>query len=250
MRIGVVSDVHANLEALEAVLSHQDRQAPDMLVCLGDFVGYGPDPNACVERLRPLLRAAVMGNHDQAALGDSPTEHFNLFAQEAIVWTRQVLEDGTRAFLSALPQRADLTDNPTALPGLLLVHGSLRRPLDEYIVDGRIARASFLAASFEIALVGHTHHPAIFVESKRRVSTQGLLPEVPRVLTPGARYIINPGSVGQPRDDDPRAAYMILDTEGPTATLFRVPYPIEETQRKMEAAGLPVPLIERLALGR
>lgn len=250
MRIGVVSDVHANLEALEAVLAHQDLQVPDMLLCLGDFVGYGPDPNACVDRLRPLLRAAVMGNHDQAALGDSSTDHFNLFAQEAIVWTRQVLEDGPRTYLRALPTCADLAEDPAAPPGLVLVHGSLRRPLDEYITDGRIARASFLAAPFEIALVGHTHHPAIFVELKRRVSTHGLLPEVPRVLAPGARYIINPGSVGQPRDGDPRAAYMLLDTEGPTATLFRVPYPIEETQRKMEAAGLPVPLIERLALGR
>ncbi|MBM3470830.1 MAG: metallophosphoesterase family protein [Armatimonadetes bacterium] len=258
MRIGVVSDVHANLEALEAVLAHQGSQPPDMLVCLGDFVGYGPDPNACVERLRPLLWAAVMGNHDQAALSDSPTDNFNFFAQEAIVWTRQVLEDGPRAYLSALSPRADLTadpaegatEDPTLPTGLVLVHGSLRRPLDEYILDGRTARASFLAAPFQIALVGHTHHPAIFVEAKRRVSTQGLLPEVPRALTPGARYIINPGSVGQPRDGDPRAAYMVLDTQGPTATLFRVPYPIEETQRKMDAAGLPVPLIERLSLGR
>lgn len=250
MRIGVVSDVHANLEALEAVLAHQDRWAPDMLVCLGDFVGYGPDPNACVERLRPLLGAAVMGNHDQAALGDSPTDHFNFFAQEAIVWTRQMLEDGPRAFLSGLSPHADLAEGTAALPGLVLAHGSLRRPLDEYVLDARIARASFLAAPFEIALVGHTHQPAIFIESKRRVSAQGLLPEVPRALTPGARYIINPGSVGQPRDGDPRASYILLDTEGRTATLFRIPYPFEETQRKMDAAGLPVPLIERLALGR
>ncbi len=250
MRIGVVSDVHANLEALEAVLAHLDDQAPDILVCLGDFVGYGPDPNACVERLHPLLRAAVMGNHDKAAVEDSPTDHFNLLAGEAIVWTRQTLQDGARAYLGALPLRADLADDPAAPPGLLLAHGSLRRPLDEYTTDGRVARASFLAAAFEIALVGHTHQPAIFVESKRRVSAQGLLPEVPRILTQGERYIINPGSVGQPRDGDPRASYLLLDSNGPSATLFRVPYPIEETQRKMDAAGLPVPLIERLAWGR
>lgn len=250
MRIGVISDVHANLEALEAVLAHLDHQAPDMLVCLGDFVGYGPDPNACVERLRPLLRAAVMGNHDHAAVGDSSTDSFNLFAQEAVVWTRQVLEDGPRAYLSTLPLRADLADAPAALSGLLLAHGSLLRPLDEYIHDARIARASFLASPFEMALVGHTHQPAVFVESKRRVSTQGLLPEVPWTLKRGTRCIINPGSVGQPRDGDPRAAYLVMDMEGPTVTLFRVPYPIEDTQRKMDAAGLPVPLIERLAVGR
>lgn len=250
MRIGVVSDIHANLEALDAVLAHLDSQAPDLVVCLGDFVGYGPDPNACVERLHPRLRLAVMGNHDQAALGRSPIDHFNLFAQEAIVWTRQALDEGSRTYLASLPQRADLSEAHPDLPGVLLVHGSPRRPLDEYLLETRAARASFVAAAFQVALVGHTHQPAVFVESRHRVGAQGLLPEVPLVMKPTHRYIISVGSVGQPRDGDPRAAYLVLDTERRTATLFRVPYAIEETQRKMDAAGLPVPLIERLALGR
>ncbi len=243
MRIGVVSDVHANLEALEAVLAHLERQGPDLLICLGDFVGYGPDPNPCIDLLAPRLRAAVVGNHDVAAIGARSIEDFNLFAQEAIVWTQHALTEVSRAYLGDLPHR-------TEVEGLLLVHGSPRQPVDEYILDTRTARASFVAESFRIALVGHTHQPAVFVESKHRVSAQGLLPEVPLRLRSTQRYIINVGSVGQPRDGDPRAAYVVLDTKGLAATLFRVPYPVVETQRKMETAGLPLPLIERLELGR
>ncbi|MGQ0571320.1 MAG: metallophosphoesterase family protein [Armatimonadota bacterium] len=239
----MISDIHANLEALDAVLAHLDRAHPEQLVCLGDFVGYGPDPNACIERLRPRLHAAVLGNHDQAALGLRPIDDFNLFAQEAIVWTQQTLDPPSRAFLSDLVPRVEFES-------VLLAHGSPRQPVDEYILDTRIARASFVADSFRIALVGHTHQPAVFVQSSQRVNTQGLLPEVPLALRPTHRYIINVGSVGQPRDGDARAACLILDADAQTVTLFRVPYPVEHTQRKMEAAGLPIPLIERLALGR
>jgi predicted phosphodiesterase len=243
MRIGVVSDIHANLEALDAVFDALNREAPDVLVCLGDFVGYGPDPNACVELLAPRLRAAVVGNHDLAALGTRPTDDFNLYAQAAIVWTQRALTDGARAYLSLLPPTEELE-------GLLLVHGSPRQPVEEYVLDTRTARASFAAVPFSVALIGHTHQPAVFIETKSRVIGQGLLPEVPLPLHQERRYIINVGSVGQPRDGDPRAAYVTLDTDRRTATLSRVPYPIEETQRKMESAGMPVPLIERLAVGR
>jgi predicted phosphodiesterase len=242
MRIGVISDIHANLEALEVVLGALHHASVDLVVCLGDFVGYGPDPNPCVERVAPGLRTAVLGNHDEAALGGRPIDDFNLYAQAAILWTQEALSQSTRAYLGSLRT----TDQ---VEGLLLVHGSPRQPVEEYILDTRTARASFVAAPFRVALVGHTHQPAVFVESKNRVSAQGFLSEVPLVLNPAARYIINVGSVGQPRDGDPRAAYVIVDTEMPSATLFRVPYPVAETQRKMEAAGLPVPLIERLALG-
>ncbi len=246
MRIAALSDVHANLEALAAVLEHVATAAVDAIVCLGDFVGYGPDPNACVERLQAPLRASVSGNHDLAALGARSIEDFNLFAQEAIVWTQRALHDDARAFLTALPPHAELD-------GLFLVHGSPRKPPDEYIMDTRIARANFAAAPFRIALVGHTHRPAVFEESNNRVR-RGVLADIPLSLSAGSRYIINVGSVGQPRDGDPRAAYLIVDTApaagAATATLFRVAYPFKETQRKMEAAGLPVPLIERLALGR
>ncbi|MDR7419234.1 MAG: metallophosphoesterase family protein [Armatimonadota bacterium] len=243
MRIGVVSDVHANLEALDAVLAHLQDQSPDLIVCLGDFVGYGPNPNECVERLRPLLRAAVLGNHDEAALGGRPIDDFNLYAQAAIVWTQRVLAGATRDYLAALPVREEVE-------GLVLVHGSPRKPVEEYVLDTRTARASLVDQTFRLAVVGHTHQPVIFEESNRRVSAKGFLPEVPVTLNPAKRYIINVGSVGQPRDGDPRAAYGVIDLNDRTATLHRVSYAIEETQRKMEAAELPVPLIERLALGR
>jgi diadenosine tetraphosphatase ApaH/serine/threonine PP2A family protein phosphatase len=252
MRIAALSDVHANLEALDVVLAHVAASAVDAVVCLGDFVGYGPDPNACVERLQAAQRASVAGNHDLAALGARGIEHFNLYAQEAIVWTQRALHDDARAFLTALPSRAELD-------GLLLVHGSPREPIDEYITTTRVARASFAVDAFRVALVGHTHQPAVFEESNNRVRARGLLAEIPVALSAGSRYIVNVGSVGQPRDGDPRAAYALVDTApaggapaagGATVTLHRLAYPIEETQRKMESAGLPVPLIERLASGR
>jgi predicted phosphodiesterase len=243
MRIAVVSDIHSNLEALEAVLADLQGRRPDCVICLGDFVGYGPDPNACIDVLAPRLRAAVVGNHDVAAIGARSIDDFNLLAQEAIIWTQRTLVNGARTYLTALPQRTDLER-------LLIVHASPRQPVDEYILEVRDARAAFAADPFRIAVVGHTHQPAVFVESNHRVSAQGLLPEVALRLEENRRYIINVGSVGQPRDGDPRAAYAIMDTTELVATLYRVPYPIEETQRKMEAAGLPGPLIERLAFGR
>ncbi|MDR7454185.1 MAG: metallophosphoesterase family protein, partial [Armatimonadota bacterium] len=158
MRIGVISDIHANLEALDAVLAHLDRERPDLLVCLGDFVGYGPDPTACVERLRPRLAAAVLGNHDAAATGARPIDDFNPMAQEAIVWTQGALSDAVRDYLRALPEREERE-------GLLLVHGSPRQPVEEYLLDARRARASFAAGGFRVAMVGHTHQPAVFEEA-------------------------------------------------------------------------------------
>jgi predicted phosphodiesterase len=243
MRIGLLSDVHANLEALQAVLAHLDAQGIDALACLGDFVGYGPDPNECVDLLRPRLRTAVLGNHDQAAIGDRAIDDFNFYAQAAMMWTMGVLTPGVRAYLAALPERAELE-------GMLLVHGSPRQPVDEYMVDVRTARASFVADGFRVAFIGHTHQPAVFVERNHRVSARGMLPEVPLSLSPAHRYVVNIGSVGQPRDADPRAACAVVDTTGPAVTLYRLAYPVAQTQRKMEAAGLPLPLIERLALGR
>jgi predicted phosphodiesterase len=243
MRIGVLSDVHANLEALDAVLADVEQRGCDALVCLGDFVGYGPDPVGCVARLRGRLRMAVVGNHDRAAVGERPIDDFNPFAQEAIVWTRAHLDADTRAYLLALPERADLD-------GLLFVHGSPRRPVDEYIVDGRTARASFVADPFRIAFVGHTHVPAIFEEAHHRVRLAEWLPGIPTPLRRDHRYIVNAGSVGQPRDSNRDAAYVVFDAEERSVTLLRVPYDLAVTQRKMEAALLPVPLIERLAWGR
>jgi predicted phosphodiesterase len=243
MRIGILSDVHANLEALDAVLADVEQQRCDALVCLGDFVGYGPDPIECVARLRGRLRAAVVGNHDRAAVGGRPIDDFNAYAQEAIIWTQEHLDAETRDYLLGLPERDEVE-------GLLLVHGSPRQPVDEYVVDGRTARASFVADPFRIAFVGHTHVPAMFEEVRHRVRLAEWLPGIPKPLRSDHRYIINVGSVGQPRDSNRDAAYVTFDAAERSVTLHRAPYDLAATQRKMEAALLPVPLIERLAVGR
>ncbi len=245
MRYAIVSDIHANLEALEVVLADVTTRKPDGVMCLGDFVGYGPNPVACVERMRQVLQAAVMGNHDLAAVEteDALAAKFNPLAYEAILWTRQQLTGAVRDFLAELPQRV----RPD---GLLCVHGSVRDPIEEYILDVETARASFGAAEFSICLVGHTHIPTVFVEAGSSVIGEPLLPDRPLPLRPDRRYIINAGSVGQPRDGDPRAAYLWLDLGAQQATLVRLEYPIAKTQEKMMTAGLPPMLAERLAYGR
>ncbi|MDQ7843655.1 MAG: metallophosphoesterase family protein [Armatimonadota bacterium] len=243
MRYAILSDVHANLEALEVVLTDVERRGPDAVLCLGDFVGYGPDPVACVERLRPRLAAAVVGNHDRAALGRLDIAAFNPYARAAILWTQARLTDGVRRFLEDLPETH-------RRPAFLAVHGSPRDPVEEYIVDVVTARAGFAAAEFHLCLVGHSHVPGVFVQDGDGITALPLLPEDPLDLRPACRYIINVGSVGQPRDGDPRAAYLWLDEGAGTATLVRLPYPLEVTQAKMEAAGLPAILAERLAYGR
>lgn len=243
MRYAIVSDVHANLEALEVVLADIAGRRPDAVVCLGDFVGYGPDPVPVVDQLRSRLVGAVAGNHDLAALGRLDISTFNSLAQAAIVWTRDQLTDPVRRFLDALPR----TITPD---GFLAVHGSVRDPVEEYIFDQETARASFDAAAFSLCLVGHTHVPAVFVRVGEAVTGEPLLPDQTLELHPDRRYIVNVGSVGQPRDGDPRAAYLWLDADARTATLVRLPYPVEKTQEKMMAVGLPPMLAERLAYGR
>jgi len=243
MRYAVVSDVHANLEALEVVLADLDTRGPDAVVCLGDFVGYGPDPVSCVERLRSRLAGAVVGNHDRAAIEQLDIATFNPFASAAILWTRERLTDEVRHFLGALPE----THHTSAF---LAVHGSPRNPVEEYLLDEVAARESFEAAEFQLCLVGHTHVPGVFVHDGERVAALPLVPDEPCELMATHRYIINVGSVGQPRDGDPRAAYLWLDEGAGTATLVRLDYPLQKTQEKMTAAGLPPVLAERLAFGR
>lgn len=243
MRYAVISDIHANLEALDVVLADIQAKGPDELICLGDFVGYGPDPVATVERARPKLASAVVGNHDRAALDRLDISSFNAYARAAILWTREQLNDGVRRYLDELPQ--DLRR-----PTFLAVHGSPRNPVEEYILDAVVAGACFAAAEFRLCLVGHTHIPGVFVHDGERVTANAFPADQPLTLRPEHRYIINAGSVGQPRDGDPRAAYLWLDDEAGIATLVRLPYPVAKTQEKMAAASLPSVLIERLAYGR
>lgn len=245
MRICVVSDVHANLAALEAVLRHaEERQALDEVWALGDLVGYGPQPGECLARLRQYPLVVVAGNHDRAATGDLSTDTFNPDAARAAAWTTEQLSDEDEAYLRALPEvvvRAPVT----------LVHGSLRHPVWEYIFTHEAAIAQFERQQTPYSMVGHTHLPMIFEEvPDRRHPIIFPLSHEDIIDLGERRLIINPGGVGQPRDGDPRAAYAIYDTEARTVECFRVEYDIEATQKLMEAAGLPERLIRRLSFGR
>lgn len=241
-RLLVLSDIHANLEALEAVLA--DAPKHDAVLCLGDLVGYGPNPNECVARVRALPHLTVLiGNHDLAALGLTDLDEFNPVARAAAVWTGDALTTENRQYLGAL--------QPTAVTGdYFLAHGSPRDPVWEYLETNSAARQSFKLFSEPVCFVGHTHVPRVLAEGDHG---SGLV----RPMLAGRhidvlgrpRLIINPGGVGQPRDGDPRAAYGLWDTESARFTFCRVPYPLEETQRKIIAAGLPAQLAQRLSVG-
>ncbi|MBS1817829.1 MAG: metallophosphoesterase family protein [Acidobacteria bacterium] len=244
MRYLVISDLHANIEALDTCLQDAARRGYDRTVVLGDVVGYGPDPNAVVERVIGLQPAAIVrGNHDKIAFGIDQAEGFNVAARAAAQWTLDALSPSVREWLVALPQ------GPTMVDGLFeICHGSPTDE-DEYVFDEIDARRALGVAQRPLCLFGHTHVALVFQLQGR---TMGLLtpPEEGLPLTEDAKYLVNPGSVGQPRDADPRAAYAIFDAEANRISLYRVDYPIERTQEKMAAAGLPEPLIRRLAAGR
>lgn len=258
MKVLVLSDIHANLPALETVLADADRHGYDEVWCLGDLVGYGPDPNACVERLQalgPQLGVCLAGNHDYAALGKGiDIDDFNPEAKRAVLWTRAQLKPGVRAYLDSLP------GEPVRHSGFLLAHGSPRDSVWEYISSVRIARENFDAVpDFTICLVGHTHVPIVYGLSRStrdgslhtQVAQERILANSPpfTLSNRAHRVIVNPGSVGQPRDHDPRASYAILDTETAEWTPVRLEYPLEETQHRMLAARLPERLINRLSYG-
>lgn len=236
MRVLVISDIHANLTALEAVLEHAPEY--DAAWCLGDIVGYGPDPNECVEMVRNLPElVCLIGNHDQAALGKIPLTRFNEEAQAAATWTSEQLTEASESYLLSLPGKV-------SLDGYTLAHGSPRQPIWEYILDGATARANFEAFDTDYCLVGHSHVPLVFVQTapKAEVEPYSIPWSHPFHMHP--RMILNPGSVGQPRDMDPRAAYAILDTEDGTWMGKRVDYDIIGVQTRMLESGLP----ERQAL--
>jgi len=241
MRYGVVADIHANLAAFEAVLA--DMGDVDALWCLGDLVGYGPDPNECIELLRRHDHLCVMGNHDMAAIGQLDTADFNPEAAQAISWTSSRLSEHSRLYLAALPER--LVAGP-----FTLVHGSPRSPIWEYITNEMRAAANFDQFATPACLVGHTHVPALYLQPSPGESILARVPGPGDSVEVGrARLIANPGGVGQPRDGDPRAAYAIYDTDSGILEWHRVEYPIRVTQQRMRDLGLPRRLIERLAFG-
>jgi predicted phosphodiesterase len=247
MRILVLSDIHANATALDAVLaSAKDRW--DHVVCLGDVVGYGPDPNEVSAKIRELGAQTIRGNHDKAAAGLMATDDFNPIAKAAVDWTRAQLKPELLAWLGALPP------GPFATDGIVLIHGAFQDE-DEYVFTPAQALDGLLDSSAEVTFFGHTHHQGGFTYQDNNLEVLQIRPrpsehfaalriELPR------RYLLNPGSIGQPRDGDPRAAFAIADLERHTVEFWRVPYDISAVQERMHAARLPEPLIHRLTVGR
>ena len=242
MRVAVISDIHANLPALEAVLGEIDADGADELWCLGDLVGYGPHPNEVVAAVRSRATVCLAGNHDLGVLGTIELEDFGGEAGEAAIWTRGVLDDDSRAFLAALEPKG-------ARAGIGLYHGSPRDPIWEYVLDDWTAARSLEAAPERHVLVGHSHVALqISIESDGR-QDGGLAPTGTELELGESRRLLNPGSIGQPRDGDPRAAWLVIDTEARRATFRRTAYPIGRTQADVRAAGLPEGLAVRLEHG-
>ncbi|MHB1293525.1 MAG: metallophosphoesterase family protein [Anaerolineae bacterium] len=241
MRVLVLTDVHSNYEALSAVLA--DAGSFDALWSLGDIVGYGPEPNACISLLCQHDHLAIAGNHDWAVLGKLDLAEFNADARKANLWTREQLTPDSLAYLQALPE--------TCVAGTFtLAHGSPRHPIWEYLIYAHVAKANFAYFQTPVCLVGHTHVPVIFRDLPDSAQCEVLQPGESTPLPLGEqRHIINPGGVGQPRDGDPRAAYMILDTEAGTYEHRRVAYDMQTTQAKMREAQLPPRLVTRLEYG-
>jgi predicted phosphodiesterase len=245
MRIAVISDVHSNIEALDAVLKHAgSERAIDAIWCAGDIVGYGPDPSAVLDAFRERDVQTVAGNHDLAACGLMEIDEFNPVAAEAVIWTQRRLRSDDVAYLRALP----LVLDPS--PQAVVVHGSLRQPQWEYLLSAEQAAAQFELQKPLRSVVGHSHLQ-FWMEER-----DGASPAI-RVAGDGTqldlahgRFVLNPGSVGQPRDGDPRAGYMLYDESAATVTWHRVEYDAATTHRKIVEAGLPAYLGSRLLIGR
>jgi diadenosine tetraphosphatase ApaH/serine/threonine PP2A family protein phosphatase len=236
----ILSDLHGNLEALEAVLADLERVGPESIVCLGDFVGYGASPNECIERLRPRLAGAVVGNHDLAACGRIALGGFNADAAAAARWTDVALSPGNRAYLEALPFALEWE-------GALLVHAAPAAPGEwRYVLSPPDAKAEMSASPLPLCFIGHSHYAGAFdldgghVRYTRAAEIR---------LEPDHRYLVNVGSVGQPRDGDPRAAYLSFDPAARVLRHVRVEYDVDGAMRRIVAAGLPEFLAERLRWG-
>ncbi len=242
MRIAVVSDIHANLHALEAVLEAIDADPPDELWCLGDLVGYGPRPNEVVDVIRERAGLCLVGNHDLGVLGRLDLEEFSPDAAAVVRWTQTVLLDENRAFLESLEPQAKVDRAE-------LFHASPRDPVWEYVLTLEAVEAAFELTTEPLVLVGHSHVPVALALAALTLGG-GLAPDATEVeLGTGARLLLNPGSVGQPRDGDPRAAWLLLDFAEGRASFRRVAYPVEKAQAEIRERGLPHALAERLARG-
>ncbi len=247
MRYLILSDIHSNLDALDAVLAAAEPYAWDRVLLLGDLVGYGAEPNAVIDRLRSLHPfAAVRGNHDKVAGGHEDAEGFNPLARQGALWTAEALTPENKAYLSALAA------GPVAVDDLLeICHGT---PFDEdaYVFDELDALRAIRAASRPVCLYAHTHCAMVYRLTEQELDICQVAPfgDTVIVFDPSSQYLVNVGSVGQPRDGNPRAGFGVIDSGAGRLTLVRVDYPLERTQAKILEAGLPAALAHRLAVGR
>lgn len=247
MRYLILSDIHANLTALDAALGAAKGRW-DQAVCLGDLVGYGPQPNEVIERIRSLGAVSIRGNHDKAVSGLTDTEDFNPLARSATLWTRVQIQPDNLEYLEALPK------GPLTIDGFSILHGAMHDE-DEYVFGPAQALEGLLEATSPVSFFGHTHIQGGFTMRDQQVVVLNSKPTGGRPFSalpiePGTTYLLNPGSVGQPRDGDPRGAFAIADLENQSVELWRVSYDIEDVQNRMAKAGLPEPLIMRLSFGR
>jgi predicted phosphodiesterase len=247
MRYLILSDIHGNLTALDTALKAAKGRW-QKAVCLGDLVGYGPEPNEVIDRVRSLRAEVIRGNHDKAVSGLVDAEDFNPLARAATLWTRDRLLPANVEYLTQLPK------GPVTLDGFSIVHGALQDE-DEYVFGPAQALEGLLDSPSPVTFFGHTHIQGGFALRDDQVTVQNLKPApgtsfASLPIEKGTSYLLNPGSIGQPRDGDPRAAFAIADLEKRSVEFWRVPYDVESVQNRMVQAGLPEPLILRLSFGR
>jgi len=243
MRIAIVSDIHANYVALETVLAVAGSF--DQLWNLGDTIGYGPQPNECMADMQRLATMMIAGNHDLACIGKVDLSDFNPDARQANLWNGQQLQDAYREVLAGLPPSCAIDER------FLVAHGSPREPVWEYLLTSNQARENFTCFSNQVCLIGHSHIPLVFrlYPDGRCDGPTHIRAGETLTIEDGVRYFFNPGSVGQPRDQDPRAAYAVLDSDSGSLRFNRVEYDVARTQRQMRDAQLPAALIRRLTYG-
>ena len=241
MKYAILSDIHGNLEALQAVLAEVRLHGVGGYICLGDIVGYGANPDECLETLLALDPVTVLGNHDAAVCGRADLDIFAPLAYRAIIWTMERLSPAGKEYLSTLPLVRTIN-------GFTIVHSNLSSPSDwRYIQSPGDSYSTFAHLTGQVCFFGHSHRPGIYQKIDRWVD---LIPESELRLAPGSRYLVNAGSVGQPRDRDPRASFAVYDEEEGKIEIVRVDYPVKRAQRKILAAGLPARLASRLSEGK
>jgi len=239
VKFAVVSDIHGNLEAFQTTLDYLHQHHISKIICLGDLVGYGPNPNECVELAQKHCTVTVMGNHDHAVLGLTDIDYFNEYARAAVLWTRRSLHRYLKGYLENLPMTYEEND-------FLFVHSSPVDPSEWYYIFSEAeARQNFKAVPNRVIFIGHSHVPVVFSLEKGRLFEQHL-----RLDIENDRYIINVGSVGQPRDGDPRSSFTIVDDQSKTVEYVRLEYPVEKTHQKILDAGLPYFLARRILVGQ